>query len=233
MKSSPTPTLIHRHLPLWIFLLPVMSINLAYVAASALNHIPACIPYLHGCTSISSAGRIIPEKAIFLLGMIPVAILSMMFWLAANNWLVQRQHQADHRLTALALSGAVASFFLLIYVTTLGIPGDFYRLTRKFAVLLYFGGTFISQLLLIQQLFLSEQEKVLKLAKTLKWFAVLLLLSGIGIIPISLIDEPIRQKQLENIVEWNFALLLHVYYLLIYPLWRLRGPSAHTTASQE
>ncbi|MEM7083253.1 MAG: hypothetical protein AAF465_11015 [Pseudomonadota bacterium] len=210
----------NTHLPLLVFLLPVVSINAAYLTASVLDHIPLCVPYFSGCTSISSAGRVMPQKGIFLLGMIPAAILTMQLWLTSEGWLTGNQQLVPSR--GLAFTGALASFCLLVYVTTLGIPGDVYRLFRKFGVLLYFGCTFIAQLLLIRQLKAhnSAYENHDKLAKRLTLFCVGILLCGIVIVPISLVEDPIKQKQMENIVEWNYALLLHVYYLLLIPAWR-------------
>ncbi len=163
-----------------------------------------------------------PQKGIFLLGMVPAAILSMQLWLSGEAWFT-----GDHTRThshALALTGALASLCLLVYVTTLGIPGDVYRLLRKFVVLLYFGCTFIAQLLLTRQLTQLAAETGLvhlaKLARRLTVLCAIVLACGIVIVPISTIDDPLRQKQVENIVEWNYALFLHVYYLVLYPVWR-------------
>ncbi len=221
------------HLPLLVFLLPVLSINLAYLVASALEHIPSCIPYVSGCTSISSAGRVMPQKGIFLVGMVPAAILSMQLWLSGEAWFAE-DHERTHS-HALALTGALASFCLLIYVTTLGIPGDTYRLLRKFVVLLYFGCTFIAQLLLIRQLNKLALERgfdhLSRLARRLTALCAIVLACGIVIVPISLIEDPIRRKQVENIVEWNYALFLHVYYLVLYPAWRRSATSTHPVRS--
>lgn len=210
------------HLPILVFLLPVISINLAYLVASFQAHIPQCIPYFSGCTSISSAGRIMPQKGIFLTGMVPAAILSMQLWYQSEGWFTRDPKRKPS--TTLVLTGALASLCLLVYVATLGIPGDIYRLFRKFGVLLYFGCTFIAQLLLVrrlQQLAIEtgdSQHRVL--ANRLLKLCVLILLCGIVIVPISLIEDPVRQKQIENIVEWNYALFLHVYYVVLYPAWR-------------
>lgn len=217
------------YLPLLVFLLPVVSINLAYLIASTLEHIPQCVPYWSGCTSISSAGRIMPQKGIFLLGMVPAAILSMQLWSTSEAWMSGNPRLESPK--ALLFTGALASLCLLVYVTTLGIPGDVYRLLRKFGVLLYFGCTFIAQLLLVRQLKRGDtqgQVRHAKLAHKLEKFCVLVLACGIVIIPISLIEDPVRRKQIENIVEWNYALFLHIYYLALYPAWR-RMAAEHTS----
>ena len=49
-------------LPLWAAVVPLVTINVCYVLGVSLDHLPACIPYLSGCTSVSSTGRIAPES---------------------------------------------------------------------------------------------------------------------------------------------------------------------------
>ncbi len=171
-----------------------------------------------------------PQKGIFLLGMVPAAILSMQLWLQGEAWFARDPSRQTSM--ALALTGALASVCLLVYVTTLGIPGDVYRLFRKFGVLLYFGCTFIAQLLLVRQLQKLAAEKnssdLSALADTLLKLCVMILLCGIVIVPISLIEDPVRQKQIENIVEWNYALFLHIYYFVLYPAWRRYATQSNT-----
>ena len=221
MTNTRTQQFALHHLPLLIFLGPVIGVNLAYVIASSLDHVPDCITYISGCTSISSAGRLMPQKGIFLLSMIPTAVLSVWFWTKAEHWFGDNRQSADKTLIN---CGAVASFFLLIYVTTLGIPGDFYSLTRKLGVLLYFGFTYIAQLILAKRLYavalLTDQPHLTALANRLKWYCVFVMALGLLIIPISLIEDPVYRKQLENILEWNYAFLICGYFLIVHLTWR-------------
>ena len=60
-----------RALPLWAAVVPLVTVNVCYLIAVGMEHVPACIPYLSGCTSVSSTGRIAPESLIFRAGMLP------------------------------------------------------------------------------------------------------------------------------------------------------------------
>ena len=69
-----------RALPYWAAIVPLVTVNVCYVVAIGLDHLPACIPYLTGCTSVSSTGRIAPESLIFRAGMLPSALIVALFW---------------------------------------------------------------------------------------------------------------------------------------------------------
>lgn len=236
MSYTPIQQFTDRHLPLILFLSPVLAVNAAYLTASFLNNVPDCFIYLSGCTSISSVGRAMPQKGIFLLGMIPTAILSMAFWTKAENWFAHHGANLSHANKSLLVVGAVSSIFLLVYVTTLSIPGDFYRLTRKFAVLIYFGFLYITQLLLVKRLYhigdKFDHDHLITLADRLKWFCVFVMLCGISIVPISMIKDPVYRKQLENVLEWNYALLLYLFFIPVYLVWRRHGPQSELARDQ-
>ena len=150
---------VHRYLPFLLFALPVVAVNSAYLVSSITNHVPDCITYLTGCASISSTARVMPQKGIFLAGLVPTAVLTVLFWTHAESWLTGNGKHGVTANRSLLVIGTIASFFLLVYVTTLGIPGKYYTLTRKFAVLIYFGFTFIAQLLLIKRLLLADRVR--------------------------------------------------------------------------
>lgn len=228
MPTTALKTFTDRHLPLIIFLSPVLAVNIAYLTASVLDHVPDCITYLSGCTSISSTGRVMPQQGIFLAGMVPTALLSTVFWTKAENWFAHHSPSTSGADRSLSGIGAMGSLFLLVYVSTLWIPGELYALTRKFAVLLYFGFTYIAQLLLARRLYALGREPgkshLRDLASQLKWYCAFVLMCGISIVPISLVPDPLFAKRLENIVEWNYALLLYFYFVIVYLVWRRHGP---------
>ncbi len=74
------PIIGMRALPLWAAVIPLATVNVCYLVAVGLEHVPACIPYFSGCTSVSSTGRIAPERFIFLAGMLPSVVILMFFW---------------------------------------------------------------------------------------------------------------------------------------------------------
>ena len=49
--------MVIRYLPLVAAVVPIIGINLAYWIGVDNGTLPSCIPYVDGCTSISSTGR--------------------------------------------------------------------------------------------------------------------------------------------------------------------------------
>ena len=54
-----------RLLPLVTGLLPILAIHISLLVAINAGVIPACFPYIEGCTSISATGRYEPASFIF------------------------------------------------------------------------------------------------------------------------------------------------------------------------
>ncbi len=64
-----------RFLPLVAGLLPIVAIHASLLLAINAGAIPACIPYLEGCASISATGRYEPAVFLFKPAMIANAVL--------------------------------------------------------------------------------------------------------------------------------------------------------------
>ena len=127
-----------RSLPFFEALLPLLTINICYLVAASLDHVPVCIPYLEGCTSVSSTGRQFPESVIFKFGMIASAVVLMLLWLATARFL-RVCGESLLRVNALRVFAMLATVSLVIYAITLGMNNDDYagirRLgTRGFAI---------------------------------------------------------------------------------------------------
>ena len=66
-------------------LLPLVGVNVAYAIGSSLGDIPACIPYLEGCTSISSAGRHAPQSMVFRGMMISAGVFMLVSMVSVSS----------------------------------------------------------------------------------------------------------------------------------------------------
>ncbi len=192
-----------------VALLPIIAINLAYLVSLLFGVLPTCFPYLQGCTSISSVGRVNPSQWIFKPIMLVSAALIAWLYLAAGR----RTQAPGARRDAVAICGFIGACALLLYLVFLGTEGPVYRLLRRYGVSLYFGCIFLGQLLLARRLRLQLPDHPAP-----RWMiaiAALLLAMGLASIPIS--NFVADKDQIENVIEWNFALLLHLNYL---PAWR-------------
>ncbi|MBC8328276.1 MAG: hypothetical protein H8E31_05960, partial [Planctomycetes bacterium] len=116
------------------------------------GHIPACITYVVGCTSISSAGRYGFSYYLFKAGMIPSAVLLAALWLNCRRWLIELGDENFAMTRSISVLGMLAAVFLVLYTVFLGSKGDFYNLMRRFGVTLYFGFSGLAKIMLLARL---------------------------------------------------------------------------------
>ena len=214
-------------IPLLTALLPIVGINIAYVVAASLDHVPSCFVYLEGCTTISSTGRMAPESLWFRAIIIPCAVLTIMCWRLTGGWLRCLEKESYEGSAVIQTLGIMAGLFLILYTVALGFIGPEYAIQRRIGVTLFFVFTFLGQSLLAQRLWRIANRHpdlyprgLARLKLILCWF---ILIVGLISIPISNLigtDAP------QNIVEWNFSVLMYSYFLLIFWGWRVTGFSA-------
>lgn len=204
-----------RVLPLVVGLLPIIGVTIAYLISVRAGTVPACMPLLDGCTSISATGRYAPGSTPFAAALLPQAGFLAVLWWTSAAWL--RQVAPDARSARIILicgiTGAVA---LILYVAFLGTKQPFYEFMRRFGIYFYFLGTAISQLLLTLALPPSW------LRRAMLW--VILTPFALGVLNL-LQKEMIRvPNNIENRIEWSVALLMQVWFVLLYFEWRKLPP---------
>ncbi len=217
-----------RLLPLITGFAPIFAIHVSYLIAIRYGVLPACIPYIEGCTSISATGRYPPSSFLFKSVMLPEAILMAAYWMFSVAWLRSLSRTAgrsDKVGTSIAVFGIAGAVFLIVYVTFLGTQGPVYDFMRRFGVYLYFLFTVIAQLILV--------GKVMSVASSLRipgviaitkiQLAVTLIPFALGILNLVLKAVLEDAVATERIIEWIFALLMHSYFLLSYFSWRATG----------
>ena len=120
-------------LSLWVAVVPLVTINISYLMAVATEHLPACIPYLSGCTSVSATGRVAPESLIFKTGMLLSAVALPLLWHRSATFL-QTGGKRPSRVFLLRVFSLLAALSLTLYAVTLGIKGDDFRLLRRIGI---------------------------------------------------------------------------------------------------
>lgn len=211
-----------RSIALLSGLLPILTINVSYVIAASSGHVPACIPYLEGCTSVSSTGRHDPESLFFRATLIPAAAFMTIYWRLNHVWLatiegrVQRQHRVMLGL------GMVGSGLLVVYAVLVGFNGVFYDPLRIGAGGMYLVLTFLAQLMLTRRILYLDRRAHFGvphwLQRTKQGLCAAMILLGIAVIPFKGLFPD--KRTIDNIVEWNFAIVMFVFYLTTYLAWR-------------
>jgi len=220
-----------RLLPLIAGFAPIFAVHVSYLIGIRAGVLPACIPYIEGCTSISATGRYPPASFLFKSVMMPEAIFMAVYWLFSVAWLRSLSRTAGRSGkvgTSIAVFGVAGAFFLIVYVTFLGTQGPVYDFMRRFGVYLYFLFTVIAQLILVSKvLSVSSGLNIPGVVRITKYqLGVALIPFALGILNLVLKAVLEDADPAENIIEWIFALLMQSYFLLSYFSWRATGYDA-------
>jgi hypothetical protein len=216
-------------------LLPVIVVHACYALSVAAGHVPGCVPYLDGCTSISAAGRHGTAYFLFKAGMIPAAVLLAAYWVLARRWLLGLGGADAAAARAMVALGVASAAFLVLYAVYLGSTGDFYGLMRRYGVTVHLSFAVMAQILLTREVL---QLPVAARARLPAWLpramlAVVGLSLALGLANVPLGVVLPDKDRAENAIEWNFALLMTGYYLLCWRAWRATGFRARLTVGAE
>ena len=212
-----------RTLAILITLLPLFAVNAAYLMSAWNEHVGWCLPYIHGCTTISQAGRSGDTIFMFRAVMMVEAVLLVWFWLFARHWLDLLHKRPTKAAKIICWLGITGALFLILYIDFLGTQGEMNRFMRRYGVIIYFTFTPLAQLLLLNQLLkLKTALPALEINhKALKFqLVVLMLILLIGIISMALNYSGNKTYESENIIEWNFSLLMTLYFSGNIVLWK-------------
>jgi hypothetical protein len=192
-------------------LAPIIGINLAYWIGVDNGTLPSCIPYLDGCTSISSTGRYPPGDRLFRAVMLPQAVLLAVTWHFTVLWLKSLRPQVPAATTIL-VAGLVGAVALIIYVSYLASKDPFYEIMRRYGIYLYFIGTVVAQIAVTASLQKSG------LRTLMAWLLAMPFVLGIyNFIQKALIED---LNSIENRIEWIVSLLMQFWFIALFVAWR-------------
>lgn len=215
------------------FVLPCGVIAVCFLVSTHRGQIPVCFPFISGCASISAAARQDPSIHIFRMVMLPMTTVLGVFWLVARAWLLRLGASRGLANTAGGM-GLLGAVFLVLYVVFLGTTGTVYELLRRFGTTLYFGGTGIAQLVLVVGLekarLAGRADFPRGLIFALVTICVSMLVMGVVYIPAA---NLFKAHNVENIIEWNFAFLMHINFGLVSILQRRQNLRLHLTHPHE
>lgn len=222
---DPLPPVMSRSIvPLWplplvIAIVLVVATHLAWWISVQAGHVPYCIPYLEGCTSISRAARHGVGNHLFRLLVLPCALLVGIHWWLAGRWLAGRGSGG----VAMLLLGVTGALALAVYATFLGTEGEAYRFLRRYGVVVYFGCSYLAQLLFLR---LAQASGPLDRTSRLLMLGIcvaMLVLGVTHVVVAALIGGSALQDRLENVFEWHLGVLLVGWFLVHARLWRQEG----------
>jgi hypothetical protein len=205
------------HFALLTALLPLVCVHLSYLVAASLGHVPWCVPYWDSCSSISATGRLMPEKLLFKLLMMPAGVCAIAFWWLVRQWLRIRAGLVS---AAIPWTGTVAAVFMLLYVAALGESNE-YRWARQAGIILFFSLSYVAQLLFLHRAHQAQGRLDAGERKVLRWQlrgAAGVLAIGIGSVLLDIFHA--RYDEMEDAVEWILMLCISAQFASHGWLWR-------------
>lgn len=202
--------------PAWVALIaglaPIAVVHACYAISVYAGHVPLCVPYVEGCTSISRAARHGWANPLFKAVMLPVASLLVVFWFIAAARIARTQPHRGRSVSAMRWIGAIGALFLIPYAAFLGLDGEFARWMRRYGVTVYFSFTVLAQMLLASLL----PDHALR--RTLIGLCATMLLLGLASLPMQhlLADR----DAVVNAIEWCYALLMSASFVAVGVDWR-------------
>lgn len=200
--------------------LPFVAANAAYLISASAELVPWCFPYVEGCTSVSRAARSGIANPVFRGIMLPFAVVLALYWWLAAEWLRGFAPQRQRLRRIMLGAGLVASVFLVLYATFLGVEGSFYQWMRRYGITMHFSCTVIAQFLLTYAL--AQDARLppwLRRAKLGLCGAMLVL--GLASIPLQ--HFALNRETALNAIEWSYSLLMLAFYPLTGAAWRRTG----------
>ena len=222
-----------RKLSLWIFLIPLVAINLCLIisqnpeflentilAVDQIGRSGFSIPYLDGSLSISRASRTFPQYFIFKPAMFLTAVLLFIYW-KNNNQLINNLN-ASNLHYKFKTFGILSAIFLVVHSILLGVKFDIqiYKLFRRVVLLLFIIFEIIAQGILVYH-FYKLKLKLEKLINKRVLVVKIILVSTLALVAVLSLPILITKgnTHFKHALEWNYFVGVVSFYLLSRFFW--------------
>ena len=224
-----------RILSLWIFILPIVALNLCLFISinydlfentifvvDQIGRTGFTIPYIDGSVSISRTARTFPAYLVFKPGMIITAIILVKYWITTNQLVNEFIFQIEKRRRFMVF-GIASAIFLILHAIFLGISfeQDLYKFFRRFVLLAFIIFEIVAQTLLVITLFKIKSIISEIIDKKILIFKILLvsilIATAFASLPILITSGHVHFK---HALEWNYFIGVILFYLLTFFFWK-------------
>ena len=212
-----------RILAILVVIFPLLASNGAFLLSACEGFVPWCMPYIDGCTTISQAGRSGDTIFFYRALVFPYSVLLILFWVYSKEWLELLHGHTTNSAQVILWIGVAGSVALLIYIDFLGTTGEVNRLLRRIGAMLYFTLIPLAQTLLLYQHYklLRSRPEISISPKVLQYqLIVIMLMLVIVVASLFYVSTGNNTSEVENIVEWNFSLLVNLYFAGMILIWK-------------
>ena len=223
-----------RKLSLWIFLIPLIAINLCLFISQnpeflentifrvdQIGRSGFSIPYLDGSLSISRASRTFPQYLIFKPSMIVTAFFLYIYW-KNNNLLINKVYLSNINYKFKTF-GILSAIFLVIHSLLLGVKFDIqlYKLFRRIVLLLFIIFEIIAQGILVYHLYKLKLKLINFINIKILYLKISLvaILSSVAILSIPILITK-GNTHFKHALEWNYFVGVVLFYLFSRFYWR-------------
>jgi len=224
-----------RKLSLWIFFIPLISINLCllistnfsllentFLEVDQIGRSNFTIPYLDGSLSISRASRTFPQFLIFKPAMIITGFLLILYWKNNNN-IINKFYKTSKQIFKFTIFGILSAVFLIIHSILLGLEFDIklFKFLRRVVLLGFIIFEIVAQGILVFHFYklkhsLSKHinENILRFKISLVFILAVVALASVPF----LIST--GNTHLKHGLEWNYFVGVILFYLLTRLFWK-------------
>ena len=223
-----------RKLSLWIFLLPLIAINLCLIISQnpellensffkvdQIGRSGFSIPYIDGGLSISRASRTFPQYLIFKPAMFLTALFLIFYW-KNNNQLINNFYHSKTNFKFKTF-GILSAIFLVIHSLLLGVKFDIqiYKLFRRVVLLLFIIFEIIGQGILVYH-FYRLKLKLKNLINSNVLILKIILVAVLALIAILSIPILVTKgnTHFKHALEWNYFVGVIMFYLFSRFFWK-------------
>ena len=223
-----------RKLSLWIFLIPLLAINLCLIisqnpeflentifSVDQIGRSGFSIPYLDGSLSISRASRTFPQYLVFKPSMFLTAVFLFIYW-KNNNQLINNLNSTNINYKFKTF-GILSAIFLVIHSILLGVKFDIqiYKLFRRVVLLLFIIFEIIAQGILVFHLYKLKFkiEKLINKKILILKIILVCVLSLVAVLSLPILTSK-GNTHFKHALEWNYFVGVVMFYLFSRFFWK-------------
>ena len=223
-----------RKLSLWIFIIPLLAINLCLIISQnpefhestifevdQIGRSAFSIPYIDGSLSISRASRTFPQYWIFKPSMFLTAVFLFIYW-KNNNQLINNLNASNFNYKFKTF-GILSAIFLIIHSILLGVKFDIqiYKLFRRVVLLFFIIFEIIAQGILVYHFYKlkSKLEKLINKKILVLKIILVSVLASVAILSLPILVTK-GNTHFKHALEWNYFVGVILFYLLTYLFWK-------------
>ena len=179
-------------------------------------------PFIYGEVSISNIAKRFPINFVFKPMMFIASFLMIFYWLSYQK--VYRNITKTKKINKFTFFGILSGVFLFMHVFFLGstIDNDIFNHIRKFILILFILFEIYAQFFITRRLYINFDKFNKYISKKILnikiIYMILIILSAVSIILILAFKN--LDSKFDYILEWNFFLLLLIFYLLSALMWK-------------